>query len=171
MEAQGIRVECYAGYRADERPTRFYLEGRAVDIVEVLDSWIGADHRYFKVRGGDGDLYILRHDTTADRWELTLYERGPVPGNFNKKEDMALPVEFVEGRPVAVVFPDIVEATVADTAPPAHTQGMDNVWKAARLENGVTLMVPPFIAPGEVVRVEVESGKYVERAKTDRKKP
>jgi hypothetical protein len=31
-------------------------------------------------------------------------------------------------------------------------------------------MVPPFIAPGEVIRVEIETGKYVERARTDKRK-
>jgi hypothetical protein len=39
------------------------------------------------------------------------------------------------------------------------------VWKEARLENGLTLQVPPFIASGETIRVEVERGTYVERAK------
>ncbi len=75
-EAQGLRVECYAGYRADERPTRFSLSGRTVNVAEVLDRWMGVDHRYFKVRGDDGDLYILRQDTEAGSWELVLFERG-----------------------------------------------------------------------------------------------
>ncbi len=86
------------------------------------------------------------------------------------KEEMALPVEFFDDRPMSVVFPDIIEARVADTAPPVHTQGSDNVWKAATLDNGVEVMVPPFIAPGESIRVEVETGKYVERAKADKRK-
>jgi hypothetical protein len=41
----------------------------------------------------------------------------------------------------------------------------NNVWKEARLENGVAVMVPPLIDVGEWVRVDVESGRYVERAK------
>jgi elongation factor P len=81
------------------------------------------------------------------------------------KEEMTVPVEFVDGQPVGIVFPDVVEVKVEDTAPPQHTQGTDNVWKEARLENGLTVMVPPFIAPGETIRVEVETGKYLERAK------
>jgi elongation factor P len=86
------------------------------------------------------------------------------------KEDMTLPVEFFDGQPMSLTFPDIVDTRVASTAPPVHTQGNDNVWKAAMLENGVDVMVPPFIAPGELIRVEVETGKYVERAKTDRRR-
>lgn len=75
-EPRGIRVDCYAGCRADERPARFYLADRAIGVVDVLDRWIGPDHRYFKVRGDDGDIYILRQDTSAECWELTLFERG-----------------------------------------------------------------------------------------------
>lgn len=80
-------------------------------------------------------------------------------------EEMVVPVEMVDGQPTGVVFPDIAEARVAETAAPYHTPGTDNVWKEAKLENGVSVMVPPFIDVGETIRVEVETGKYVERAK------
>jgi hypothetical protein len=36
----------------------------------VIDRWRGPDHRFFKVRGDDGAVYLLRHDERADRWEL-----------------------------------------------------------------------------------------------------
>jgi hypothetical protein len=74
--AAGLRVECYAGYRPDERPLRFFIGDRAVEVSAVLDCWLGPDHRYFKVRDDDSDVYILRHDTAGDRWELTMFERG-----------------------------------------------------------------------------------------------
>jgi hypothetical protein len=71
-----IRVECYAGHRGEETPRRFWIGDRLVDIVEVLDRWLAPDYRYFKVRGDDGDIYILRHDPRADRWEMTMFQRG-----------------------------------------------------------------------------------------------
>jgi elongation factor P len=84
-------------------------------------------------------------------------------------EGASVPVEFCEGRPIAITFPDIVDARVVDTAPPVHGQGLTNVRKEARLENGLTLMVPPFIAPGEMIRVQVETGTYLERAHAPKK--
>jgi hypothetical protein len=66
-----VRVECHAGYRGEETPRRFWIEERAIAVADVLDRWLAPDHRYFKVRGDDGDVYILRHDSAADRWELT----------------------------------------------------------------------------------------------------
>jgi hypothetical protein len=72
-----IRVECYAGHRGEQEPRRFWLGERGITVDEILDRWLAPEHRYFKVRGDDGGRYILRHDTAADRWELTLYERAP----------------------------------------------------------------------------------------------
>ena len=71
-----IRVECYAGYRAEETPRRFQIAGRTVEVVDVLDRWIAPEHRYFKLRGDDGGIYIIRHDAAAGHWELTLYDSG-----------------------------------------------------------------------------------------------
>lgn len=73
-----IRVECYSGYRGEETPQRFHLGSRAVDVVEVLDRWLAPDHRYFKVRGADGNIYILRHDVASESWELTMFQRDSV---------------------------------------------------------------------------------------------
>jgi hypothetical protein len=71
-----IRVECYAGQRGDETPRRFWMGERAVEVAEVVDRWLAPDHRYFKVRGDDGDIYILRHDEAAGQWEMWMFQRG-----------------------------------------------------------------------------------------------
>lgn len=70
-----LHVECYAGHRGEETPRRFSLGERAIEVVEVLDRWLAPDHRYFKLRGDDGNLYILRHDVSTLTWELTLFHR------------------------------------------------------------------------------------------------
>ena len=76
-ERLGIRVECYAGHRNEETPRRFVLGEREVVVSEVLDRWLDPTHRYFKVRGDNNDgVYILRHDTVSDFWELTLFDSG-----------------------------------------------------------------------------------------------
>jgi len=49
-----------------------------------------------------------------------------------------------------------------------HTPGIDSVWKEATLENGIRVMVPPFVDVGEAIRVDVETGRYVERARGKR---
>ncbi len=69
-----IRVSCYAGYKGEETPQHFFLEGRRIEVEEVLDSWLAPDHRYFKLRGDDEATYILRYDTARDYWGLVLYD-------------------------------------------------------------------------------------------------
>jgi len=64
-----VRVECYAGYRGEQEPRRFTSADVTVEVVEILDRWQGPDHRYFKVRGSDGAVHLLRHDEVADMWE------------------------------------------------------------------------------------------------------
>lgn len=72
--AMRVHVDCYAGYRGEETPRRLRLKDRSVAVVEVLDRWLGPDHRYFKVRGEDRATYIIRYDEREDVWELTLYQ-------------------------------------------------------------------------------------------------
>ena len=69
-----VRVECYAGHRGEETPRRLSFDGRSVQLLEVLDCWLGMDHRYFKMLGDDGATYILRHDTASQRWEMIMYQ-------------------------------------------------------------------------------------------------
>ena len=72
-----LRVECYAGYRAEERPEAFWLCDRRGAGRAVLDRWDGEEHAYFKLVGEDGVRYILRRAVYRDGWELILME---VPG-------------------------------------------------------------------------------------------
>jgi hypothetical protein len=68
-----IRVQCHAGYRGEETPCRFDIGERSINVQQVLDRWLAPDYRYFKVRGSDDGVYILRHDVLQDRWELTMF--------------------------------------------------------------------------------------------------
>jgi hypothetical protein len=63
-------VQCYAGYKGDERPTSFLLEGRTLRIEEIVDRWYDSDYSCFKVLAEDGTTYLLRHDLNTDGWEL-----------------------------------------------------------------------------------------------------
>ncbi len=72
-----LDVDCYAGYRADERPLRFTLRGRTFAVVAVDDRWYEPEAIYFRVRADDGNLYILRHDEAKDLWTLDAFRSVP----------------------------------------------------------------------------------------------
>ena len=80
-----------------------------------------------------------------------------------------VPAEFFEGEPISIVLPDTVEARVTTTAPPARSQ-QDSGKKEATLDNGLTIQVPLFVAPGEMVSIDFKTGRYVERVRTQHKK-
>ncbi len=69
-----VQVETYTGYRGAEMVRRLRLDGREIDIGENIDQWHGAGYRYHKVRGNDGNLYILRLDEKRAEWELTMFQ-------------------------------------------------------------------------------------------------
>jgi hypothetical protein len=71
-----LRVECYAGHRADVAPVRFFIGRRAIEVSEIIDRWLDPVHSYYKLRGNDGGIYILRHDQATDAWEMTLFDSG-----------------------------------------------------------------------------------------------
>jgi hypothetical protein len=71
-----ISVECYAGHRADQRPRRFTLGGRVLAVEEIEDQWYSPEATYFRLRADDGNLYILRHDESEDRWSLDAFRAG-----------------------------------------------------------------------------------------------
>lgn len=70
-----IEVESDADDRGIEKPKRIRMDRRVIEIVETIDRWPGGDYCYFKVRGDDGNLYILRLNETRDSWELTMFQR------------------------------------------------------------------------------------------------
>lgn len=82
---------------------------------------------------------------------------------------MEIAIEFCEGEAVGAALPDSVEVRVVRTAEPSHSQH-DSAWKEATLENGSAIKVPLFIGSGETIRVDLRTGRYMERGRTDRKR-
>jgi len=74
-----LQVEAYSGYKANERPARFVLNGRSYQVEEILDQWhssgYGPESTYFKVRASDSNVYILRYLPAADEWRLEAFRR------------------------------------------------------------------------------------------------
>ena len=77
MKLMKLKVECYSGHKADERPVRFWLEGRQYVIKAVLDQWYDPESTSYKVRADDGNLYVLRQQTsTTERtWDLVSFRQ------------------------------------------------------------------------------------------------
>lgn len=109
----------------------------------------------------DGDDYIFMDTQTFE--QIALSQRIVGPNAAFLSAQMQVAMEFVDGDPIGVAIPDVLEITVVDTAPVSH--GTDNVWKPATLENGIEVTVPPFVKVGDAIRLDGTARRYMDRAK------
>jgi elongation factor P len=84
------------------------------------------------------------------------------------KENVEYRALLLDGRLLDVVLPPNVTFEVVDTAPPA-SGGSVAAWKPARLNDGLEIMVPLFIASGEKIRVDTTERKYAGRENEGKK--
>lgn len=81
------------------------------------------------------------------------------------KEGLKITVQFLGEEAVSIEFAKVIELSVASTGPGLKGEH-DNTLKSALLENDIEIMVPQFIATGDVVRVDTEKTKYIDRVKS-----
>lgn len=69
-----IEVDTSTATRGVPAPARIHLNGRRnIEVVDVIDQWVGARDQYFKVKDGSGNVYILRFDEPSSAWELVMF--------------------------------------------------------------------------------------------------
>jgi elongation factor P len=111
----------------------------------------------------DGDQHHFMNTETYDQIALGESDLGDaaqwlMPG-------LKIDVEFYEGAPIGMDLPMSMDLTVTETDPPLKGATVSNSNKPAKLENGVSITVPPFITVGEKIRVNPAESKYIERVK------
>ena len=110
-----------------------------------------------------GDTY---HFMNTDNYEQLEMDDETLGDNAQWMQDnMMVMVEFYNGKPMSIQLPQFMNFTIVDTAPVMKTATKTASSKPAKLENGVTINVPEFIATGERVRVNPNTGEYMDRAK------
>jgi len=110
----------------------------------------------------DGEDFVFMDPASYDQFPLPRVLLGSFAAFL--KEGVRLAVDFLGEQPAAVRVPETVDLKVATTGEAQHAKET-SALKAATLENGMTIQVPLFIRAGETVRVNVETGRYVERVK------
>ena len=73
MNDKIVRVECYSGYKGDERPVRLQLADEFVDVFQVEDRWYSPGATYFRVLLANGERYVLRREDVQDVWTLQAF--------------------------------------------------------------------------------------------------
>ena len=110
----------------------------------------------------DGEYYYFMYSETFDQLHLTKDILGDAVQYLVPQ--LQVSVEFYEGKPMSVELPATVDMTVVETEPGMRGASVSNVTKAAKLETGLVVQVPPFITEGEKIKVNTAEGTYQERA-------
>ena len=132
---------------------------RAADTVEKAS--METHDLEFMYQGGD--TYHFMNTENYDQIEMdseTLgdYAQWMQPG-------MKIQAEYYNGKPIGIDLPNSMVFEVVDTSVVMKTATKTSSTKPAKLENGVMINVPEFIRTGEKVRINPNTGEYLDRAK------
>src|SRR3984893_11305633 len=106
----------------------------------------------------DGDNYYFMN---SENYEQTHLSKDLLGDAINYLiPQLKVKVEFYEGKPMSVELPATVDMTVMETEPGMKGASVSNVTKAAKMETGLVVQVPPFINEGEKIRVSTSEGTY-----------
>lgn len=115
--------------------------------------------------------YLFQEGTKYTFMDVETYEQIEVPAEVIGdpavflQEGMRCNIRTFEGTALVIELPQTVVMTVVEADPVVKSQTAASSYKPAKLENGVRIMVPPHIATGTRVVVNIADGAYLERAK------
>ena len=131
-----------------------YKVGEKLDLADF-------EEREMQYIYNDGDYYYFMDQKT--------YDQVGVPAHSIKdkvkflKEEMVCYVQFYKGQPVNIKLPKTVVLEVIDTEPGHKGDTVTNVTKPAKVETGAIIQVPLFINVGDKIKIDTETGEYLER--------
>lgn len=111
----------------------------------------------------DGHNYVFMDNETYE--QISLDDEFLGDSKYFLKDGMNVQVQFHESTPVGIELPASVELEVVETEPNIKGATVSSSYKPAKLENGLTVQVPPFIEIGDKIRVDTRDLKYLERVK------
>ncbi len=112
----------------------------------------------------DGDSYYFMNTENYDQFELTAEILGSVTANL-MKDGSTVDILYYRDRPIGVNLPPKVDLAINYTEPAVAGNTVSNVMKNATLETGSTIKVPLFVKTGDIIRINTETGEYVERVR------
>jgi elongation factor P len=139
--------------------TQFEHRFRSTDTVDTAN--LETHELEFMYSGGDS--YHFMNTDNFDQLEMNEEDLGDAAKWMTS--GMKLIAEYFNGRPIGIQLPNALVYAVTDTAPVMKTATKNASSKPARLENGVSVNVPEFIQTGEKIRVNPNTGEYIDRAK------
>jgi elongation factor P len=131
---------------------------RSAEAVEAVE----LDFKPYTYLYESGDMLTFMDKETFEQIEIAKDFVGERAAFL--QDGMEVKVESYEGRPISVKLPLNVTLQVVEADPVVKGQTAASSYKPAKLENGLRVMVPPFIETGTRIVVATEDTSYVKRA-------
>lgn len=141
----------FDGRKLNER----FRSAEAVEAVEL-------DFKPYTFLYAAGDMLTFMDKETFEQIEIAADFMGERAAFL--QDGMEVKVESYEGRPISVKLPVQIVAAVAETDPAVKGQTAAPSYKPAKLDNGLRVMVPPFIEVGSRIVISTDDVSYVKRA-------
>jgi elongation factor P len=131
---------------------------RTADSVEKLNT----EERDVQYLFADGDTYTFMDPNS---YEQIAMDTGMLGDDASYLQDgMVVTMNSVEGTPVGIQLPATVILEVVEAEPVVKGQTASSSYKPAQMDNGMRVMVPPFVETGTRVIVNTADGTYLKRA-------
>lgn len=131
---------------------------RAAETVEK----VRLEQKDFQFLYEQGDSLVFMDSETYEQLELQKDFVGDRAAFL--QDGMTVTVELYEEKPIGISLPDQVALAISEADPVVKGQTAASSYKPAVLENGIRVMVPPFIASGERILVDTNDITYIRRA-------
>ncbi|MBI2067307.1 MAG: elongation factor P [Deltaproteobacteria bacterium] len=109
----------------------------------------------------EGDHYCFMDSTTYEQVHLSTDLLGNATHYLQPNTKVV--VDLYDEKPVGVEIPGTMNLKVVETEPVFKAATAASSYKPAKLENGITVKVPPFVKEGDLVKVDTSSDEYLER--------
>ncbi|MCZ6614567.1 MAG: elongation factor P [Chloroflexi bacterium] len=172
LDGEPYQVVEYSSHKMQQRAPvvrirlRELRTGRSVDRTfsgyDVKLNLASVEQRPAQYLYNDDAFYYFMDTRTYEQYPLTKEQLGDA--HLYLRDQVELELVFFREQPIAVELPTFVELEIVDT-PPAHRgDTAQGGTKPATLETGLSVNIPFFVKPGEVIRIDTRTGEYLERA-------
>ncbi len=172
LDGEPYQVVEYSSHKMQQRAPvirirlRELRTGRSVDRTfsgyDVKLNLASVEQRPAQYLYSDDIFYHFMDTRTYEQYPLTKEQLGDA--HLYLRDQVELELIFFREQPIAVELPTFVELKIVDT-PPAHRgDTAQGSTKPATLETGLSVNIPFFVKPGEVIRIDTRTGEYLERA-------
>ncbi len=148
------------------------VEMKAVEEGTKTNERFRTEDTVEKLMVEEKDCQFLFEDSTGLTFmESETFEQFTMPADILGDsrpfltDGMEVLVDYIDGRPISVELPLQVTCKIVETEPVVKGQTVSSSYKPAILDNGVRIMVPPFIGVDDKIVVSTSEATYVERAK------